>query len=132
MTDSPKRPRRTVAEWWAFGVSFALITGIVGAIATSWATGPSGPAAFVAERSGPIVRDGGVYRVPFEVRNTGGETATSVQVVAELVIDGTVEGSAEQSYMFLSSGEKESGEFLFGDDPATGELTIEVASYARP
>jgi uncharacterized protein (TIGR02588 family) len=131
-TDRDERPPRSLAEWVTFAVALTLVASIVGAILLSWATGASGPPVLGAERDGPIVRDGAVYRVPFEVRNTGGETATSVQVVAELTIDGSIEGSGEQSFMFLSGGESESGEFLFAKDPAAGELTIEVASYANP
>lgn len=129
---SGERPPRTRAEWWTFGIAVALVAAVVGVVCVSWATGPSGPPALRAEQSGPVTRDGAAYRVPFEARNEGGEAAAAVQVVAELTIDGTVEGEGEQSIAFLSGGERESGAFLFDADPATGELTISVASYARP
>lgn len=127
-----ERPGRTGAEWVTFGVSAAIVAAVLLVIALAWATGPSGPPVLVAERSGPIVREGDVYRVPFSVRNDGGEAADQVQVIAELVIDGEVAGDGEQSFMFLASGETEEGEFLLGRNPAEGVLTIEVASYARP
>lgn len=126
------RPSRTTAEWWTFGISVALVAVVAGLILLSWATGPSGPALLEAGQSGPVVRTGAAYRVPFEVRNTGGEPANDVQVVGELVIDGTVEGEGEQSVMFLSAGERESGAFLFPADPALGVVTISVASYSEP
>ena len=130
--DSRERPPRTAAEWWTFGISLALIAAIAGLIAASWITGVTGPPVLEAHPSGPAVRSGAVYRVPFEVRNSGGEAATDVQVVAELRIDGKVAGEGEQSVMFLSGGERESGAFLFADDPSTGVLTISVASYLDP
>ena len=126
------RPPRTTAEWWTFAVSVALVALVAGLILLSWGTGPSGPALLEAGQSGPVVRTGAAYRVPFEVRNTGGEPANDVQVVAELVIDGTVEGEGEQSVMFLSAGETETGAFLFPADPSLGEVTIRVASYSEP
>ena len=135
MTATPRsdeRPARTHAEWATFTVAIGLIAAIVGVILVSWVTGASGPPVLRAIQPEPTVHQGAVYRVPFEVRNEGGEAATSVQVVAELTIDGTLEGGGEQSFMFLSGGESEEGEFFFDKDPALGELTIEVASYARP
>ncbi len=127
-----ERPPRTRAEWIVFGVSAAIVALVLAVIGVAWLTGPTGPPRLVAERSGPVVREGDVWRVPFTVRNDGGEAADGVQVVAELVVDGRVEGEGEQTIDFLSSGETEEGEFLMGADPATGTLTIEVASYAAP
>lgn len=132
MSDDAERPPRTVAEWWTLGVSALLVGLVLAVILVSWVTGPSGPPVLVAAATGPVTLDGGAYRVPFEVRNEGGEAADQVQVVASLEIGGEVVGEGEQTFMFLSAGERESGEFLFGDDPERGELTIEVASYATP
>lgn len=127
-----ERPPRSTAEWWTFGIALALVAAVVGVVFVSWAVGPSGPPELRVERSGPVTRDGAAHRVPFEVRNEGGEAAAAVQVVAELTIDGRIEGEGEQSIGFLSGGERERGAFLFPKDPALGELTISVASYARP
>lgn len=127
-----ERPPRTRAEWVVLGACAAVVALVLAVIGVAWATGPEGPPRLVAERSGPITREGDVWRVPFTVRNDGGEAADRVQVVAELVVDGRVEGEGEQSVDFLSSGETEEGEFLMGADPASGTLTIEVASYAAP
>lgn len=127
-----ERPQRAASERVTFGVAFCLVAILMGVILASWITGPSGPAVLEAGRSGPVTREGTTYRVPFEVHNEGGEAATSVQVVAELTIDGRLEGGGEQVFLFLSGGERETGEFFFGEDPALGSLTIAVASYSRP
>lgn len=127
-----ERPARTTPEWWTLGVALALIAVVVGVILVSWATGPTGPPELRVERSGPVERSGDAFRVPFEASNEGGEAAASIQVVAELTIDGHVEGEGEQSIAFLSGGEREGGAFLFAKDPAEGELTLSVASYASP
>jgi uncharacterized protein (TIGR02588 family) len=68
----------------------------------------------------------------FEVMNQGGETAESVQITAELKIDGEVAETGEQQIDFLSSGEQEEGAFVFTQDPRHGELIIRVASYKLP
>lgn len=127
-----ERPPRTVAEWWAFGIALAIVAAIVAVVLVTWVAAPSGPPDVRARQSGPVERSGDAYRVPFEVRNEGGEAAAAVQVVAELTVDGRVEGEGEQSIAFLSGGERESGAFLFPADPATGELEISVASFAHP
>lgn len=127
-----RRGGRSTAEWLTFAVSLALVAAVFGVILASWATGPSGPPVLRVERSGPVEHDGRAYRVPFSVRNDGGEAATDVQVTAELTIDGTLEGEGEQTFMFLSGGESESGAFLFPADPARGTVTIEVVSYSDP
>lgn len=126
------RPPRTTAERWTLAVSSVLIALVIGVVVASWVSGPGGPPVLVASATGTVEVGGGAYRVPFEVRNDGGETADQVQVVASLEIDGEVVGEGEQSFPFLSGGETESGEFIFEDDPATGTLTIGVASYATP
>ncbi len=81
-TARTERPSRTAAEWWTFAAAVALIALVAGAIVVSWATGASGPPLLEAGRSGPVVREGAAWRVPFEVRNDGGEAATDVQVSA--------------------------------------------------
>jgi uncharacterized protein (TIGR02588 family) len=70
--------------------------------------------------------------VPFTVTNAGGETAESVQVVAELRIDGEVVESGEQTLEFLSSQETTGGAFIFTRNPQEGELVMRVASYQEP
>ena len=132
--EAPSRDRRprTGAEWTVFGVSVALLGAVLAVILVAWATGPTGPPVLVAERSGPVTQEGDVYRVPWSVRNDGGEAANDVQVVAELVVDGRVEAEGEQTVMFLSSGEEESGAFLMATNPVEGTLTISVASYSEP
>ena len=127
-----ERPPRTTAEWWTFGIAIGLIAGVIAVILASWAFGVTGPPVLEARLTGPAEAQGTAFRVPYEVENTGGEAATSVQVVAELTVDGELVGDGEQSVSFLSGGERERGAFLFDEDPRSGVLTIRVASYARP
>lgn len=129
---SPRGTPRSRPEWVTFGASLALVAAVIAAALASGLSGPEGPPAVSASRAGPVERVGESFRVPFEVRNGGGDTAADVQVTAELRIDGRLAGEGEQSFAFLSGGETESGAFVFSDDPAGGTLTIGVASYADP
>jgi len=74
----------------------------------------------------------GHFYVPFAVTNTGGGTAASVQVIAELRFQGKVEATGEQQFDFLSNGETEKGAFVFNRNPRDGELILRVTSYKLP
>lgn len=80
----------------------------------------------------PLREVNGQYYIPFEVVNKGEETAASVQIVAELRVNGKVEQKGEQQIEFLSRSEKETGAFIFSKNPEKGELTLRVASYKSP
>jgi uncharacterized protein (TIGR02588 family) len=64
--------------------------------------------------------------------NSGGDTAESVQIMAELMIDGKVTETGEQQIDFLSSGESEEGAFIFTKNPRQGQLNLRVGSYKLP
>ncbi len=70
--------------------------------------------------------------VPFEVTNTGGGTVESVEVIAQLTINGQIVETGQTQIDFLSSGEVSSGAFIFNHNPAQGNLSIRVASYKLP
>jgi uncharacterized protein (TIGR02588 family) len=83
-------------------------------------------------RNEPIRASQGQFYVPFKVTNTGGETAQSVQVVAELRVNGEVLESGDQQIDFLSSGETKEGAFIFSHNPSQGELIVRSSSYQLP
>jgi len=70
--------------------------------------------------------------VPFTVTNTGGETAESVQIIAELRVNGEVLESGDQQIDFLSSGETQEGAFIFSRNPSQGQLIVRPSSYKLP
>ncbi len=74
----------------------------------------------------------GQYYVPFTVTNAGGKTAATVQVMAELWVDGELVEWGEQQFDFLSSQEEAEGSFIFVRNPEEGELTVRVAGYQAP
>jgi uncharacterized protein (TIGR02588 family) len=120
---------RSPAEWTTFSIALVIVTVIVGLVIYKWLTQKNQPPVLSIRSSSEIREAPGQFYVPFSVINTGGETAESVQVIAELRIDGKVEEDGEQQIDFLSSGEKEEGAFVFSRDPRKGELVVRVASY---
>lgn len=127
-----QKPKRSPAEWTTFSIALLILAAIVGLVIYKWLTQKNQPPVISISGSSEIREAPGQYYVPFSVTNTGGETAESVQVIAELRINGDVEESGEQQIDFLASGEKEEGAFVFSRDPRQGELKVRVASYKLP
>jgi uncharacterized protein (TIGR02588 family) len=123
---------RSVAEWVTFAVAALILAAVAGLVIYDWFATPMTPPVLAVSQSGAVERVGDQYRIAFEVRNDGGDTAEAVQVIAELQRDGEIVADGEQQIDFLSPGESEEGAFLFGEDPASGELTLRVASYKEP
>jgi uncharacterized protein (TIGR02588 family) len=126
-----KREKRSAAEWATFGAASAVLGTVLGLIGYAWVTTPQEPPILEVQPS-EIRSVNGQFYVPFEVVNTGGETAEAIQVIAELRIGGGVEEQGEQQIDFLSRKETEEGAFIFSQDPRQGELVIRVASYKLP
>lgn len=124
--------RRSPAEWTTFSIAALILTAIAGLVVYEWlAKEQEPPALTVVTPELPRESQGSFY-LPFEVKNTGGETAESVQVLAELRVNGQVVESGEQQIDFLSGGETEKGAFVFSRDPREGEVNLRVASYKLP
>jgi uncharacterized protein (TIGR02588 family) len=125
--------KRTIAEWITFSLASSILIGVVGLVSFTWIKQPAQkPPVLVVTKNKSLRKVNGQYYVPFEVVNQGGETAASVQVIAELRFNGKVEETGEQQIEFLSRREKETGAFIFSQNPEKGELILRVASYKSP
>jgi uncharacterized protein (TIGR02588 family) len=131
-TQQAKRPPRSLAEYITFSIASLILLAIAGLIIYSWMTGRDRPPVLVIQRSEPIRQEKQQFYVPFEISNIGGETVDSVQVIAELQVNGSVKESGDLQFDFLSGGEKEKGTFIFNQDPHQGELSIRISGYREP
>jgi uncharacterized protein (TIGR02588 family) len=127
-----RRPVRSPAEWVAFAVASAVLLFVVGAIVSMWVDGDDRPPHVVVEQEGEIRQVGSTFYVPVTVINRGGRTAENVQVLAELSRDGEVIEDGEQAIDFLAGGETEELEFVFTEDPGSGQFTVRAGSFTRP
>jgi uncharacterized protein (TIGR02588 family) len=127
-----QKPPRSPAEGITFSIALLILASIIGLVIYKWFTQKNQPPVLSVTRPSEIRQVPGQFYVPFAITNTGGETVESVQVIAELRINGEVEESGEQQIDFLASGEKEEGAFVFSRDPRQGELVMRVASYKLP
>ena len=130
--DRPKATPRSLAEWISFGIALLVLTTVVGLVIYSWATIQDQPPILAVKTTSDLRQAEGKFYIPFEVTNTGGGTVESVEVTAQLSIDGQVVETGQTQIDFLSSGEVSSGAFIFNHDPAQGDLSIRVASYKLP
>jgi uncharacterized protein (TIGR02588 family) len=130
MNNIGKEPR-SLAEWITFGIASFILATIIGLVIYTWIENKHEPPILSVTNTQKIRENEGKFYVPFEITNSGGETAESVQIIAELEINGNVE-TGEQQFEFLSRNEKEEGAFVFNQDPRQGKLTIRVASYKLP
>jgi uncharacterized protein (TIGR02588 family) len=123
---------RSLAEWVTFIAASFILAVIVSLVGYTWLNDKNQPPVVTVSKKQTIRESDGQFYVPFEVVNSGGDTAESVQVMAELEIDGKVTETGEQQIDFLSGGEQEEGAFVFTQNPNQGKLTIRVASYKLP
>ncbi len=126
------RHTRSAAEWVTIGMASAILLLIAGLVIYDWMITPTLPPIVSISRDGDILAREGQFYVPFVVKNLGGDTATAVEVVGELSIDGQVVEDGTQEIDFLSGAEAEAGMFIFSQDPRQGELVLRVASYQLP
>jgi uncharacterized protein (TIGR02588 family) len=132
MNQTEQRSKRSLAEWVTFSAATLILTGIVGLVCYTWVNDKHEPPILSVTNKEKIREVNGQFYVPFEIINTGGETAESVQIMAELKINNQVAETGEQQIDFLSTSEKEEGAFVFRTDPSKGQLTLRVASYKSP
>ena len=123
---------RSLAELVTFSISLSILAALVGLVCYDWFTRRDELPVLAVVRNGEIRTTQGQFYVPFKITNTGGNTAESVQVIAELRMNGEVEESGEQQIDFLSGGEAEKGSFIFTRNPKEGELILRVGSYKSP
>lgn len=127
-TDSP----RSLAEWITFSVAALVLCAVIALVIVDWAVNQDRPPAFTVKIVDAVRVDDGRYYVPFSIQNTGGRIARTVQVTAELHLDGSDDETGEQQIDFLSGQEIKRGSFVFNHNPKDGEITLRVASYRLP
>ena len=131
-TKQNKKSSRSVAERISFFIALAILLSIVSSVGYLWVSDRTQSAPTIQISTDSAEQRKTSYYLPFTVTNLGGQTATNVQVIAELRIDNEIVESGEQTIDFLSHEEEAEGAFVFDRNPSAGELTVRVASYSVP
>ncbi|QLE54480.1 TIGR02588 family protein [Nostoc sp. TCL26-01] len=133
MMSTEQKPERSLAEWVAFSIALFILGVIITLVGYVWFNDKNQPPILAVTKKQQMIREiNGQFYIPFEVVNTGGQTAESVQIIAELEIGGKVIETGEQHIDFLSDSEQEEGAFIFSKNPNEGKLTVRIASYKLP
>ena len=131
-SNNEQQQKRTPAEWATFAIACSILSILIGLVLYNWLTKKQEPPIISVTRNTPIRETQGQFYVPFTVTNTGGETAESVQIIAELRVNGEVLESGDQQIDFLSSGDTQEGAFIFSRNPSQGQLIVRSSSYKLP
>ena len=131
-SNNEQQQKRTPAEWVTFAIACSILSILIGLVLYNGLTKKHEPPIISVTRNTPIRETQGQFYVPFTVTNTGGETAESVQIIAELRVNGEVLESGDQQIDFLSSGETQEGAFIFSRNPSQGQLIVRSSSYKLP
>ncbi|MFM2314606.1 MAG: hypothetical protein RLZZ04_3882 [Cyanobacteriota bacterium] len=130
--DQEKQSERSFAENVSFGISLLVLSLIVGLVVYQWITKKDQPPVLSVTTDDQVRQTGGQFYIPFTVANTGGETVESVEVIAELNLNGKIEDIGSQQIDFLSDGETNSGAFILNRNPNQGKLIVRVTGYKLP
>ncbi len=128
----PEEPKRSFAEWVTFSIALLILAVIISLVGYIWFNDKNQPPIISVTNKQTTREINGQFYVPFEVVNRGGDTAESVQIIAELQINGKVVETGEQQIDFLSRNEREEGAFIFSQNPGQGKLILRVSSYKLP
>lgn len=129
-TNDAENGGRTGAEWLTFTVSALILLAVV-ALVIVQIPKENEPPLPVARITSFAEERGDSYVVAVVVENRGDATAENIQVTVSLETDeGTDEG--DQTVDFLAGGETHELEFLFEDNPSSGELEVRVSGYGIP
>lgn len=123
---------RSLAEWISFSIALFVLSIVIGLVIYSGVTIQDRPPILTVTSQSDIRQVEEQFYLTFEVTNSGGGTVESVQVIAELSIEGKVIETGEVQIDFLSAGEVSLGAFIFTHNPTLGELSVRVASYKLP
>lgn len=130
--EEEKRPPRSLPELVSLSIASFILAAVVGLVLYDWFSQKAQPPILAVTPNSEIRQAQGQFYIPFKITNTGGDTAESVQIIAELRINGKIEETGEQQIDFISGGETQEGAFVFSRDPRKGELLVRVASYKLP
>lgn len=128
---SPNPLTKSSAEKVSFGLSLFVIGLAIALVCYTWVTGDNNPPQLTVQTQSSR-QSQNQYYVPFKVTNSGGKTAESVEVTAQLTSPTWSPELGRQEINFLSRQESREGEFIFSHDPEQGNLVIRVAGYKLP
>ena len=126
-----KKVEKNWLEWAVFGVSLALVAGVLGFLVyDALKMGEAAPDLEV--RLGAAVARAEEFVVPVAVTNRGDQTAEGVQIEVTLEGGGGEPERGEFGIAFLPRRATREGWVVFRTDPRGARLTPRVLGYEKP
>ena len=128
-----KKVKKNWLEWVVFGVSLALVAGVLGFLVYDAVQLEKMPPD-IEVRLGAPVEHGQEFVVPVAVTNRGDQTAEGVQI--EVTLEGSGGGGeperGEFTIAFVPRRATREGWVAFRTDPRGARLTPRVLGYEKP
>lgn len=128
-TSTPS-PKKNLLEWSIFGLSLAILTGVIGTLVHQALTLSDEPARLALELGVPLVSHGQT-RIPIRITNEGDLPAIEVQIE----VKGTLAGEALTSsvqFDYVPHRATRSGWVSFPGEVIPSDLHPRVQGYADP
>ena len=119
-------------EWVSFGVGLAVVLFVLALLTYLHLTGETGrPQIAVTPKVDLVSLERGLYYLPVDVANTGGQTAEDVQIQISLDTGQSNPETITYQIRFLPPNEVDRTLLVFHTNPAEGQLTY-LASFSNP
>lgn len=130
-SDKP-RPETSWLEWVMFGVGSVLLLGTLGLLVYEALKFEDEPPHITVDIGSTDARRG-TYGVPVTVRNTGGETASSVEIQITAFFSGGVQQQGHITFDFVPTHSTAKGWVTFERPPsASDSIRARVLGYRLP
>lgn len=128
--DPASTPEKNLLEWSVFGLSLAIVAGVIGTLVYQGLTVGDEPARIVCELGTPLVSHDQV-RIPIRVKNHGDLPAIKVQVEVEGTFgDETLTSSVGFDYVPMRT--TRSGWVSFPGELMPSDLRPRILGYTDP
>lgn len=118
-------------EWAAAAVSAVLVAAMVAFLVGQGLTS-RGATPEIAVRASDVARVGRQYRVEFRVRNTGGATASGLNVQGELREGAEVVETSDVTLDYVPPGADQTAVLWFTRDPLRHHLELRATGHDMP
>jgi uncharacterized protein (TIGR02588 family) len=118
-------------EWVAGIIGFVLTCAtLIFLVYRGFTEGPALPDIVVEAEQ--VIETSRGYMVQIRATNRGARTAADVKIEGELRSGGTLEETAETTFMYLPSHSERRGGLFFSKDPRQGQLTLRPKGFEVP
>lgn len=128
------RPTRKVGwlEWVVFVLGFIVVAGVIGLLVYE-AVRFEGSSPTLTVALGTPGFQHGSYTIPVTIENTGGKTASNVEVEVTVHFSSGEEEQASVTFQFVPRHSSETGWVTFGRHPAQADsVAARVLGYGSP